>query len=285
MRTTIRCLLFALSLPLTGCTHLFFQPSRNIFSDPAAAGIKYEVIKFKSGDGTELAGMFFPAAGASLGTIIHFHGNAQNMTSHFSYSSWLAREGFNVFIFDYRGYGASGGRPQLDGIINDGIAALKQAVKLPGAEPGRIIVFGQSLGGAIAVAAVAESGFKPAAMILEGAFYSYKSVASATLRSRWWSLPFSWIPWVGVTGKHSPSDYISKITCPKLFIHSELDPIVPFKQGRKLYEAAGQPKEFWAVPAGHTDAFYGQRETYGPKLLDFLKKSFSPLPALPLTAR
>ncbi len=265
---------------MVGCTHLFFQPSKNIFSDPAADGIKYEVIKFKSGDGTELTGMFFPPAGPPLATIIHFHGNAQNMTAHFPYSAWLAREGFNVFVFDYRGYGASGGRPELGGLVQDGIAALEQAAKLPGAEPGRMIVFGQSLGGAIAVAAVAESGFKPAAMILEGTFYSYKSVASAALRRSWWSWPFSWIPWVGVTGKYSPSDYISKINCPKLFIHSKLDPIVPFRQSRKLFKAAKEPKEFWPVTSGHTDAFYGQRETYGPKLTAYLKIALNFLPAV-----
>jgi hypothetical protein len=282
MPTTIRYLLLTASLLLTGCTHLFFQPSKTIYSDPAASGIKYEVIKFKSGDGTALTGMFFPSEGAPLATIIHFHGNAQNMTSHFSYSSWLSREGFNVFIFDYRGYGASGGKAGLSGLVMDGKAALAHALKLPGAEAGRMIVFGQSLGGAVAVAAVAESGFKPAAVVLEGTFYSYKSVASAVLRRRWWSWPFSWIPWVGVTGKYPPSDYISRINCPKLFIHSERDPIVPFKQGRRLYEAAGDPKEFWTVPSGHADAFYGRRETYGPKLVAFLKKALGPLPsALP----
>ncbi len=276
-RTIIYYSLFAVLLLLSGCTHLFFQPSGGVFSDPAEDGIKYEVIKFRSGDGTELTGMFFPSKGAPLATIAHFHGNAQNMTAHFPYSAWLAREGFNVFIFDYRGYGASGGRPEMGGLVQDGVAALNQAAKLPGADSERIIVFGQSLGGAIAVAAVAESGFRPAAMVLEGTFYSYRSVASAALRRNWWSWPFSWIPWAGVTGKYSPSDYISKIKCPKLFIHSELDPIVPFRQSIKLYEAAKGPKEFWSVPSGHTDAFYGQRETYGPKLTAYLKTVLGPL--------
>ena len=279
MRTTILYSLFAVLPLLTGCTHLFFEPSRNIFDDPAATGIKYEVIKFRSGDGTELTGMFFPPAGAPLGTIIHFHGNAQNMTAHFPYSAWLAREGFNVFIFDYRGYGASGGKPTMNGLVQDGIAALKQARKLPGFDADRVAVLGQSLGGAIATASVGEAELpQPKALVLEGTFYSYKSIGAAVLRGRWWSWPFSWISWVGVTGKNSPSDYISRISCPKLFIHSERDPVIPFKQGRRLYEAAGEPKEFWALPHGHIDAFYGQRETYGPKLVAFLKKAFGPLP-------
>ena len=104
-------------------------------------------------------------------------------------------------------------------------------------------------------------------------FYSYKGVGSAILRKRWWTWPISWLPWVAVSGRHSPSDYIAGIACPKLFIHSETDRTVPFSQGRKLYNAAVPPKEFLAVPYGHIDAFYSQREANGPKLLEFLKRA------------
>ena len=263
---------------LSGCTHLFFQPTSRIYADPADAGLRYEVIKFRSADGTELTGMFFASTSPALGTIVHLHGNAQNMTSHFPYSSWLAREGFNVFIFDYRGYGASKGKPGLDGAIQDAAAAFRQVRKIPGVDGEKIAVFGQSLGGAIGVAAIAESGLpQPRALVLEGTFYSYKSVASAVLRQRWWSWPFSWFPWIAVTGSHSPSKEIAGITCPKLFIHSGTDPVVPFSQGKRLYEASPGPKEFWTTPYGHIDAFYGQRETYGPRLVAFLKAAFGPL--------
>ncbi len=275
MKTAGTTALIAAAAAFTGCTHLFFQPSGHIYGDPADSGLKYEALKFNSADGTALTGMFFPAAGTPLGTVVHFHGNASNMTAHYPYSAWLSKEGFNVFIFDYRGYGASGGKPTLDGLVEDGIAALEQAKKLPGAEAGKIIILGQSLGGAIAVAAAAESGFKPAALVLEGTFYSYRSIGSAVLRRRWFTWPAAWLPWVAVNGRHSPADYIGKITCPKLFIHSGEDPVVPFSQGRKLYEAAGEPKEFWAVRGGHIDAFYSQRETYGPKLVEFLRKALN----------
>ncbi|OGR43613.1 MAG: hypothetical protein A2X35_09390 [Elusimicrobia bacterium GWA2_61_42] len=268
--TLARLLFPLLTVFLGGCTHLFFQPSREIFSDPAAAGIKYEVIKFKSGDGTLLTGLFFAPAGVPRGTVVHFHGNAQNMTAHYPYSAWLAKEGFNVFIFDYRGYGASGGKPDLDGLVLDGKAALAHALKLPGARPDRIVIFGQSLGGAISLAAAAGSELKPAAVVLEGTFYSYKSVASAALRRHWLSWPLSWLPWVAVSGRHAAKDSVGSLTCPKLFIHSEKDRTVPFSQGKKLYAAACPPKQFWPVPAGHIEAFYAYRETYGPKLLDFL---------------
>ena len=270
MKFNPACLLPA-AAALCGCTHLFFQPSAAIISDPAAAGTRYEVIKFASGDGTELTGMYFPPAGPPRGTVVHFHGNAQNMTAHYPYSAWLANEGFNVFIFDYRGYGASGGKPQLDGLVQDGIAALRQARKLPGADPGRMIVLGQSLGGAVAVAAVAESGLTPAAMVLEGTFNSYREMAAAVLRRHWWGWPALWLPYVAVSGRHSPSDYIGKIDCPKLFIHSPEDPVVPFSQGRKLYDAAPGPKTFLETPDGHTEAFHAYRGAFGPKLIEFIK--------------
>jgi len=280
MQAPIRYLLFALLMPLSGCTHLFFHPSSRIYADPADSGIRYEVIKFPSADGTELTGMFFASTAPALGTIVHLHGNAQNMTSHFQYSSWLVHEGFNVFIFDYRGYGASKGKPGLYGAVQDAVAALKQVRKIPGVDGDRIAVFGQSLGGAIGIAAIAESGLpQPRALVLEGTFYSYKSVASAVMRKRWWSWPFSWLPWLAVTRSHAPYKEIAGITSPKLFIHSETDPVVPFSQGKRLYEASPGPKEFWTTPYGHIDAFGDQRETYGPRLVAFLKTAFSPLPA------
>lgn len=266
-----RSFLLAALLPLAGCTHLFFKPTRGVHADPAAQGTKYEAIKFKSGDGTDLTGLFFPpAAGAPKGTVVHFHGNGQNMTAHYHYAAWLAGAGYNVFVFDYRGYGASGGRATLAGVVEDGKAALLHALKLPGAEADKVVVFGQSLGGAVAAAAVAESGFKPAAMIVEGSFYSYRQVAAAVMRNNWLTWPFSWLPWLAVSGRHSPAGHIAKIDCPKVFLHSVNDGTVPFAQGRKLYAAAAGPKEFWEVPAGHIEAFTAFSRAYSPRLLQFL---------------
>lgn len=265
-----KLILLTAALLLSGCTHAFFKPTRHIHADPAAEGRSYEAIKFASADGTPLTGMFFPPDGRPKGTVVHFHGNGQNMTAHYPYAAWLAGEGYNVFTFDYRGYGASGGRPSLAGAVADSRAALEHALLLPGAEPGRIIVFGQSLGGALAVAALGESGFKPAAVVLEGTFYSYRQVAAAVLRSNWLTWPASWLPYLLVSGSHSPAAYIGGLTCPKLFLHAAGDGTVPFSQGRRLYDAAPGPKEFWEVPAGHIEAFTAFRAAYAPRLLAFL---------------
>ncbi|HNT97272.1 MAG TPA: alpha/beta hydrolase [Elusimicrobiales bacterium] len=255
---------------LGGCTHLFFQPTRAAHSDPAHLGYKYETIKFESLDGTPLTGLYFPPAGAPKGTVVHFHGNARNMTTHYPYSAWLSGEGYSVFIFDYRGYGASGGRPTLEGVVMDGKAALAHALKLPGASPDRMIILGQSLGGAVAVAAVGESGFKPLAMVLEGTFHSYRGVGRQVLLDRLYAWPFAWLPAVAVSGAHPPSESIGRINCPKVFIHSEKDPTVPYSQGRKLFEAAPEPKVFWNTPSDHIDAFGVHGSEFRPRLLDFL---------------
>lgn len=268
---------FLLSTLITsGCTNMFFQPQGSIFADPADYGQRYEVIKFNSADGTELTAMYFRPEGEAKGTVVHFHGNAQNMTAHFPYSFWLASEGFNVFIFDYRGYGASQGTVSVKGAVEDGVAALEHVVKIPGVQADKIAVFGQSLGGALAVAAIPlASGPQPAALALDSTFYSYRGEASAVLRQHWWSWPFSWLPWLTVSDAYSPAKNIGKIHCPKLFFHSENDRIVPLAQGEKLFKAAPEPKRMLFVPAGHTQAFAAFKNIYGPELVGFLNAAFS----------
>jgi hypothetical protein len=258
-----------------GCTKLFFQPRGELFADPADYGQRYEVIKFQSADGTELTGMFFRPEGKAAGTVVHFHGNAQNMTAHFPYSSWLAAKGFNVFIFDYRGYGASGGSVSVSGAVEDGVAAIAQVKKIPGVDGGKVAVFGQSLGGAVGVASAARVTGEPvAALVLDSTFYSYRGVASALLLRHWWGWPLFWFPLVAVSDSFSPGDDIGRMNCPKLFLHSENDPMVPFSQGKKLYAAAPEPKKFLPVPAGHAEAFTVFRDIYRPQMVEFLNAAF-----------
>lgn len=265
--------MIAASMFLSGCTGLFFQPTKKLYSDPSENGYPCLGIKFNSKDGTMLTGIFFPATTAAKGTIIHFHGNSQNMTAHYPFISWASKFGYNVFTFDYRGYGASKGvAHSMTDAVQDSIAALETVLDMPGIDVDKIILFGQSLGSAMAIAAAAETGFEPAAIVLEGSFYSYKSIAKSVLMKRWITWPLLPLPYIAITGKYAPKNEIQKIKAPKIFIHSIKDSIVPYEQGKKLYEHAPGPKEFWDVPGGHIDAFIMYSNKYSPMLLKYLDK-------------
>ena len=176
-------------LLLAGCNEFFYYPSPLQFSSPKALGLSYESVTFSSSDGTELTGWFIPALGAPeavLGTVIQFHGNAENMSSHWLSLSWLPFNHYHLFTFDYRGYGRSKGSPDLDGPIQDSMAALHYIQQRKEVNPQEVIVIGQSLGGALAIAAVAlgkPEGIR--AIVLESTFSSYKRIAQEKLSGIW----------------------------------------------------------------------------------------------------
>jgi len=155
---------------LQGClNHKFYQPDQIVYETPARYNLAYTDVFFNSRDGTRLHGWFLPAAGNAVGTVIHFHGNYGNLTYYLKQVSWLPSKNFNVFTFDYRGYGRSAGAPSRRGLYEDSISALEYLRSRPEVDRKNIYVFGQSLGGANAVAALAAGGFADIrALALEG---------------------------------------------------------------------------------------------------------------------
>ena len=177
--------LFFLPLSLAGCiSSPFYYPDTVLYSTPASAGLKFENVEFTSADGTRLTGWFIPATEYrnpkhAKGTVVHFHGNAQNMSAHWQFVSWLPQRGFNVFVFDYRGYGKSRGTPEPKGVFEDSNAALNYVRSRKDVDPDRLVVLGQSLGGTNAIAVVGSgnsSGVK--AIAIEATFYSYAAIAN-----------------------------------------------------------------------------------------------------------
>jgi fermentation-respiration switch protein FrsA (DUF1100 family) len=260
---------------LAGCVNgYFFHPTRVTYQTPRELGLPYEHVEFESLDGTRLAGWFVPARGRPLGTVIHFHGNAQNMSAHFSFVSWLPEEGFNVFVFDYRGYGQSEGAPDRDGVYEDSVAALRYVASRGDVDGDRLIVLGQSLGGANAMAALArDDAPEVRAVVLDSVFYSYRSIVRDKIALipvlgllRW---PLSHLV---VGNAHSPSRSVKKLPAvPVLFIHGTGDAVVPYHHSVELYEKAHEPKAFWTVEGGrHADAFVRPNEPYRKALVAFL---------------
>ncbi len=269
-----------------GCGGMYFHPSN--YADPrfepvmTGAGLNYEAVTFRSSDGTELRGIFFPSTATANGTIVHFHGNGQNMTSHAFQVAWLAKDRYNVFVFDYRGYGASDGKPSISGAVEDGAAALRYVRSRPGVDPERIVVFGQSLGGALAIASVAKenpSGVK--AVVVEGTFASYRALARDKLNDLWLTWPLQYPLSYFFPDSMSAKRFVKQIAPrPLLVIHGDADRVVPLKHGLALYDEAADPKQLWQVPgAGHLGIFYKQSgfaDELRPRLVEFLDNVLAP---------
>jgi hypothetical protein len=172
---------------------------------------------------------------------------------------WLVKEGFNLFIVDYRGYGWSGGAPDLDGVHRDAAAALEKFFSLPETDPGRVVVLGQSLGGSIAVHTVAHSPRKGQirALVIDSAFSSYRRIAREKLSDFWltWPLqvPLSWT----VNDDYSAEKWIGQIApLPVLILQGMNDAVVPVHHGRVLHDVTREPKQFWLTArTGHVQSF------------------------------
>jgi hypothetical protein len=253
MRARLTAVLAALGV--AGCTAMFFHPHRIQVLTPDKLGLAYQEVRFKTRDGLELYGWFLPAKGPALGTILQLHGNAENISTHFTSLAWMPGRGFNVFTFDYRGYGASEGEPTLEGVQLDIDAAVQTLLSRGDVDKDRIVMYGQSLGGALAAYYVVHSPYRDRfrALVLESAFGGYRDIVHEKLADHWFTWPFQWLPQFTVDDRFSPLPTMASISpLPLLVLHGDQDAVVPVQEGKRLYEAAKEPKQLWVVPgAGH----------------------------------
>jgi fermentation-respiration switch protein FrsA (DUF1100 family) len=250
-----------------GGNKLFYFPTWDEPSNPAKWGYRYENVSFPSQDGTSLHGWFVPPAkGKPKGTVVFSHGNAGSMGYHLGFVLWLANEGYQVLMYDYRGFGKSGGSVDRRGMIHDVRAAFTYALSRKDVSAKQLISYGHSLGGAKSVTALAEkpvTGLK--AVVIEGAFASYQDMAMILGGSLGKSL---------VSDDLSPRDYVERIApVPLLVIHGTADEIVPFAQGKELYERAGAPKTLFDVKNGrHGDSMSRDEGAYRNRMLTWLER-------------
>ncbi len=239
----------------TACNNIFYQPDQIIRIDPSYVDAPFSVESVRTADGEDLAIWRLHGTSPRLGTILHFHGNAQNMSTHFLFVAWLTTYGFDVVTFDYRGYGQSTGRPSRSGVHADSVAVL---AKISAEEKDNLFIYAQSLGGAIAPCVIAQ--VRPEnlrALALESTFDSYRAIAQAKLGALWltWPLqvPLSYL----VSDELSPKTCAANIEVPLLLIHGTTDPVVPIESGEALYQSfASKDREIWRIQGGgHTPAF------------------------------
>jgi len=241
--------------------NLVYFPSREIIHTPHDANLDYKDVGFQTKDGVNIAGWYIPAGG-NKATVILCHGNGGNISFFLEHVKILNTLGLNVLSFDYRGYGKSGGAPSEEGTYLDAEAAWDYLVGSYGKTPQDIIVVGHSLGGAVATELALRRN--PAALIVESSFTSLPALGAKI---------YPWLP-VRLIAKYQYDsiDKVDRILCPKLFIHSVDDDIVPFEEGKDLFEKASQPKDFLQIKGSHNDGLILSGKIYSDGLMKFLQK-------------
>jgi len=237
-------------------SHSIFFPSHERYDTPLAMDIQPEDVWLKTDDNVQLHGWFVDQQ-APL-TILFFHGNAGNVTHRFEKIKLMSDIGFNILIIDYRGYGQSRGKPSEKGLYRDAEAAYQYLVHERGVDPNRIVAFGESLGGAVAIDLAMRHSL--GGLVTEETFTSVHDMVRAI---------YPMIPPFLVQTKFDAHAKISQVRCPKLIMHSINDEIVPFRLGRKLYEAASEPKQFVQLQGPHNSAFWDSNDIWMGALEQF----------------
>ncbi len=246
----------------------FYYPNNEFYGpEPHFA----ESITFTAKDGTRLHGWFIPSSAGpaeqAIATVVHVHGNAGNMSGHWSFVSWLPERNVNVFMFDYRGFGKSEGKPSPQGLLDDTQSAMNYVRHRPDVNPERLVLLGQSLGGNNVLAAVGScmscanqrhgdrAGVR--AIILDSTFLSYSAIANHMLPGSGYLLDDSY---------SADRNIASVAPIPLLILHGTADGVIPWQQSETLFALAREPKQKIIIPDGeHIDAF---TERHGDRYRD-----------------
>jgi len=236
-----------------------FVPYRAIEQTPQAVDLKYEEVWLQATQGAGLHG-WFAGSPRPRATVLFLHGNGGNISHRVQKMRIFHDMGLEVFVFDYRGYGRSKGTPSEKGLYKDAQAAYDYLVVERGVAPARLILYGESLGSAVAVQLATQN--QAAGLILEGAF---TCVADMSRRV------FPFLPTFLLRYRFDTLEKMRRVRAPLLVIHSHNDEVVPFSMGRRLFDAAhSDAKDFLAVYGGHNESFYEYRREITHKIEEFL---------------
>ncbi len=247
--------------------YFVYFPEREISLTPGNVGLVYEDVFISTSDGVKLHGWFVP--GNSDFTLLWFHGNAGNISRRVDNIALLhERLGANIFIIDYRGYGRSEGSPSEQGLYLDAEAAIEYLRSREDVKDDRLVLFGRSLGGAVAVEMAARH--EVYALVVESTFTSVRAMAKSAhpILSRFFPVG------AVVRSKYDSLSKIKDVSTPILVIHGAQDEIVPYNMGQELYDAANEPKTFYSiVGAGHNDTYIVGGSAYFDTLRRFIDGS------------
>ena len=238
---------------------MVFYPTRALAATPADWGLAFEDIELTAADGTRLHGWYIPHPDATH-TLLFFHGNAGNISHRGDSIAIFNRLGLSVMIIDYRGYGHSAGRPSEAGIYRDALVARDHLVEVRGVDPKRIVIFGRSLGASVAadLASRAPSG----GVILESGFSSARDMARHLYPGLHWILYRRF--------DFDAAERLSRAQSPTLVLHSPNDEIIPSALGRRLFDAAPEPKRFVDLAGDHNSGFMASQPGYEQTIATFI---------------
>lgn len=251
---------------------LFFRPERGFFITPDQLGLAYVDMVFRARDGTGLHGWFVPSGTSDRSsrdavTILFMHGVAGNISHRVENAAALrANLEANVFLFDYRGYGRSGGEPTEEGTYMDAEAAFETVCRRQEVDPERIILFGHSLGGAVAIELAVRLGRRVHGLIVESSFASGREVTRFLVPVMPPRMLGNAIP-----DLYNSQAKVGRVEAPLLITHGEEDSLLPLAMGEALYQAAREPKFFFPVPgAAHHDVYQAGGPAYYEQLASFV---------------
>jgi fermentation-respiration switch protein FrsA (DUF1100 family) len=240
---------------------LIYFPMRAHDVTPTGLGLAHEELSLRTEDGVRLHGWFLPVEESRF-TVLVFHGNAGNVSHRLDRALLMqSRLKVDVLLFDYRGFGSSEGSPDEEGTYRDARAAYRWLVAR-GVAPGRIVLFGESLGSAVALQLAIE--VEARALVLESPFASIPDMARAV---------YPFLPlWPFVRTRYDNVAKAGRLRIPLLVLHGDQDEVVPFVQGRRVFDKAPEPKTFFAIPgASHNDTYLVGGDAYWQALRDFLE--------------
>ncbi len=247
---------------------LIFYPGAAPELTPASSGLDYRDLSLVTRDGTAIHAWFVPAQGRTAvepaGAVLMCHGNAGNVESRLVAVKFFARAGFSVLLFDYRGYGNSEGRPTEEGTYLDAEAAHEHLIRVEGIPPERILVLGESLGGAVAIELARRR--RVAGLVLENTFTSLPDIGAEL---------YPWVPvrWLARLQFDSKAK-IGALERPVLVVHTPDDEVVPFAHGRALFDAARGPKSFLATDGPHNGGGFLRRKEWRDEVVGFAAAAF-----------
>ena len=247
--------------------NLIFHPTALDGTTPKDYSLSYEDVYFASPDGVTLNGWWIrhPQADPRRPVLLYCHGNAANLSHLAEVSRIFYDFGFDAFLFDYRGYGASGKAPSglsETALDADALSAYRW-LQSKGFKENRVLIWGHSLGSSVAAQLASQT--HPAGLILEGAFPSIYAVS----REKY---PWLLFPPFLIRDKFCTENYVARRTCPLLEIHAERDSIIPLFLGRKVFGKAAEPKEWMTIEGINHNDFPSVARKYKNQICNFAKK-------------